>query len=197
MRLQGGAAAGVRAVFSGGLMSFVDNQVGGGFMELGGAGGAYKTFVIDHPLDDPARPRRVLVHACVEGPEAAVFYRGRAEIRDGIAWVDLPPYFDALTVPGSATVQVTVQVPDKPELPAKPEHEVIPRAAASAPREGRFRIMSDGPDGTQVVWVVHATRADVPALVVEPLRDEVTVRGDGPYTWIDPPGPAQDGRRRP
>ena len=35
-----------------------------------------KTFVIDHPDDE----NKYLVHVCLEGPEAGVYYRGKAEV---------------------------------------------------------------------------------------------------------------------
>jgi len=35
-----------------------------------------KTFIINHPLDDS----KYLVHACLEGPEAGIYYRGDGEI---------------------------------------------------------------------------------------------------------------------
>lgn len=207
MKAQNGATAGVRAYYrsSDNCLTFVDNQSGGTYMNLGGPTGAYKTFVIPHPLDDPNDPQRWLVHCTLESPEAGVEYRGVAEVAGGMAWVDLPDYYDALTVPGSGQVQVSVELPDEPvervieapDLPRDapavdtredpkplPEFAFIPRVAASAPRQGRFRIVSDGPDGTRVAWVVRATRADVATLEVEPLRSSAPVRGDGPYTWI-------------
>jgi hypothetical protein len=39
-----------------------------------------KTFVIDHPVD----PERYLVHACLEGPEAGIYYRGKSFVNDSV-----------------------------------------------------------------------------------------------------------------
>jgi hypothetical protein len=39
-----------------------------------------------------------------------------------------------------------------------------------------------------VFWLVKAIRSDVPPLLVEPRRDEVIVRGDGPYRYYTPRG---------
>jgi hypothetical protein len=39
-----------------------------------------KTFVIQHPL----QPHKYLVHACMEGAEAGVYYRGTADIKRGV-----------------------------------------------------------------------------------------------------------------
>jgi hypothetical protein len=179
-RLQGGNVAGVRAIFSGGLMRFADNQAGGGFMELGGPTGAYSTkaFTIAHPDD----PERWLVHGCLEGPEAGVYYRGVAQLDErGRATVELPSYFEAATRQDGRTVQVTALLPD--EEPEYDEDAAPGPVAASLPREGRFRIR--GPRLTRVSWLVHAERADVPELEAEPLRSAVQVTRWGPYTWIE------------
>ena len=47
-----------------------------------------KTFVIDHPVDSS----RYLVHACLEGPESGVYYRGKGTISLESATVTLPDY---------------------------------------------------------------------------------------------------------
>lgn len=171
-RLQGGAAAGVRGAFSGGVMRFVDNQGGGGFMELGGPFGAYKTFVIDHPL----KGDRYLVHCTTESPHAGVEYWGEAVLRDGVAQVQLPAYFEPLARLEGRQVQVTPVLDDRCEV-----HPV----AAGRIRLGRFSIASPGaPDGTAVSWLVKAIRADVPELEVEPLRSTSDLHRFGPYTYL-------------
>jgi hypothetical protein len=50
-----------------------------------------KTFVIDHPT----QADRLLVHACLEGPEASVYYRGEADLVDQNLEIELPAYVDA------------------------------------------------------------------------------------------------------
>jgi hypothetical protein len=48
-----------------------------------------KTFVIPHPTNDD----KYLVHACLEGPEAGVYYRGTGEITNGKSVdIRLPDY---------------------------------------------------------------------------------------------------------
>jgi hypothetical protein len=134
-------------------------------------GGDVKTFVIDHPTD----PDRWLVHGCVEGPTADVFYRGTAEIvAGGRAVVELPGYFEAATRPENRQVQLT---------PIG-----LPCLVAASPVEGgRFTIVADAADGTQVAWLVHAERADVDRFDAEPLRSDVQVGGMGPYRFINNP----------
>ena len=52
-----------------------------------------KTFIVDHPIDSD----KYLVHACLEGPEAGVYYRGEAKIVDNKSTiVFLPDYVASL-----------------------------------------------------------------------------------------------------
>ncbi|MET8334355.1 fibronectin type III domain-containing protein [Streptosporangium canum] len=127
-----------------------------------------KTFIIDHPLDDD----RYLVHATTESPHNGVEYWGEATLgEDGTAAVELPGYFEALT--GYEGRAVLLSCRDDPD-----------QVAATYPEGGRFTI--SGPAGRHVFWLVKAIRSDVPPLLVEPRRDEVTVRGDGPYRYYTP-----------
>ena len=134
------------------------------------AHGLGKTFVIPHPVD----PDRYLIHACLEGPEAAVFYRGEATLDiSGKGTVTLPDYFDALTVPGSATVQVT-QILDSEDSP-------LAAVGATRVKDGQFTVR--GFPQSAVSWRVEATRRDC-TIEVEPLRKDTKIRGSGPYTWV-------------
>jgi hypothetical protein len=131
-----------------------------------------KTFVIDHPTD----PQRYLVHGCLEGPEAGVYYRGKGVLSGEVCEVILPDYFPALVDEESATVQVT------PIMAA----EIAAPLAASEVVSGRFYVYFTDrrKNGTQPFhWRVEATRKDVPPLVVEPYKSEISVHGDGPYTY--------------
>jgi hypothetical protein len=68
---------------------------------------ASKTFVIDHPTILDAH----LVHACLEGPEAGVYYRGEGVIptsRDVGVTITLPSYSEALAT--AYTVHITGKV---------------------------------------------------------------------------------------
>ena len=71
-----------------------------------------KTFVIDHPID---AANKYLVHVCLEGPEAGVYYRGKGEIINGASVViHLPHYFCALcTGSDDTTIQTTHFPPRK------------------------------------------------------------------------------------
>ncbi|MEA2997126.1 MAG: hypothetical protein QOG74_2675, partial [Alphaproteobacteria bacterium] len=135
-----------------------------------------KTFIIDHPSD----PRRYLVHATLEGPEGAVFYRGSARLDHGRAEVALPSYFESLTHTDDRTVILTnIDGFDRLAVETQRDGKVA---------NGRFVVISDNPDSAQAFdWEVKAVRKDVPRLVEAPLKTEISVAGFGPYTFIDRP----------
>jgi hypothetical protein len=100
------------------------------------------------------------VHACVEGPEAAVFYRGEAQLRDGRVTVDLPDYFEALTRADDRTVLVT---------PIVEGDEAASALAATRVAHGRFtvRMITPGNPSQRFCWEVKGVRGDVPPLQTE------------------------------
>jgi hypothetical protein len=133
-----------------------------------------KTFVIDHPTD----PDRYLVHATLEGPENAVYYRGSAHLHHGVAEVSLPSYFEAATVSAGRTVLATPTF-DSADEP-------VSGLAVSHVKNGAFVVRGvDKSNPEQAFdWEVKAVRADSPALVTEPKRADVAVHGDGPYRYL-------------
>lgn len=144
----------------------------------------FKTFVIDHP--DPARRDRYLVHATLEGPEGAVFYRGTAELVDGEATVELPEYFERLTRRGDRTILLTNVGGFDPLA--------VRTVAGEDIRYGAFHVYSSNPHSSQRFhWEVKAVRQDAPPLEVEPSRDEVLVRRFGPYAFGTPARPREGG----
>jgi hypothetical protein len=68
---------------------------------LDGAGP--KNFVMAHPRDGS----KDIVYACIEGPEAAAYIRGRATLTSGRAQVQLPEHFALVVNPDTMTVQLT------------------------------------------------------------------------------------------
>jgi len=115
-----------------------------------------KKFEIEHPLKSGQK----LVHAAIEGPEAAVYYRGEARLVDGRAVVHLPDYFEALTREGQRTVLLTnVDGFDRLAIQSKSGLQV---------KDGTFTVVSDRPASSQrFSWEVKAIRADVGTLEVE------------------------------
>jgi hypothetical protein len=141
-----------------------------------------KTFVIRHPT----APARFLVHATIEGPEAAVYYRGTARLENGRAVVALPFYFEALTRAEGRTVRFTnVDGFDRLAVETQQGRKIL---------NGTFIIVAGNPVSKQAFnWEVSAMRADVPPLDVQPRRGATVVSGLGPYTFIQsqsrPKGP--------
>jgi hypothetical protein len=135
----------------------------------------FKTFVIDHPL---AR-NRYLVHAALEGPEGAVYYRGTAKLENGRALVALPYYFEGLTRKEGRTVQLTnIDGFDMLAVRTRNGFKVS---------DGGFVVESSNRDSRQSFdWEVKAVRADAAPLAVEPLRTDISVNGFGPYTYAVP-----------
>lgn len=142
-------------------------------MLVNAATNVFKNFIIPHPSD----PERYLVHATLEGPEGAVYYRGSARLNRGRAEIRLPPYFERLTRPGDRTVLLTAVDGFDPLSVISQRGEKI--------REGRFVVESSRRDSRQAFdWEVKAVRADAPPLRPEPLRRDIVVGGIGPYTFV-------------
>ena len=123
-----------------------------------------KTFIINHPKDND----KYLVHTCLEGPEVGVYYRGKSEItNDASVAINLPDY-----IPGWAydfTVTVTGIYDGKLKL----------YNASEVDDTGSFTVY--GENG-KFSWVAIGKRGDVNA---EPYKNEIVVKGDGPYRWIE------------
>jgi hypothetical protein len=117
--------------------------------------GWIKGFRIDHPVEPASQD---LAHATLEGPEAAVFYRGEAQLSASRATIHLPAYFEKLTRKEKRTVLVTPKCQE--------DDEPISVLAASAVKDGAFTVRSaDGKNASQAFyWEVKAVRADVAEL---------------------------------
>lgn len=136
-----------------GLTTFGTLDVNGDFYVLGGH---VKSFLIDHPVTPDTE---LLQHACLEGPEVGVFYRGRVTLHSGSADVSLPSYFEALTQSKDRTVALGV-VGNTP-CPV----------SASEVVDGGFTIF--GESDVDVWWSVFAVRSDLPDLQTEISKAEL------------------------
>lgn len=132
----------------------------------------FKTFVIQHPKEQG----RYLVHAAIEGPEGAVYYRGSARLLKGRAVVRLPDYFEALTRQEGRTVQLTnIDGFDRLAVASRQGRTIA---------DGAFTVIADRRRSDQRFdWEVKAVRADGATLQVEPDQKTVEVGGFGPYTY--------------
>lgn len=134
--------------------------------------GVLKTFAIDHPQ----HADRYLLHATLEGPEGAVYYRGSARLSEGRAEIRLPPYFEALTRAEGRTVLLTNVDGWDPIAVLSQEGRTI--------REGAFVVASSNPRSTQAFdWEVKAVRGDAPELEVEPEKRAARIERFGPYAY--------------
>jgi hypothetical protein len=130
-----------------------------------GTSGSSKTFVINHPTDI----NKYLVHACLEGPEAGIYYRGKASITNGAnVEIELPEY--AKHIGKNFTIQLT-------EIYSGPE-STENKLKTTEVVDGKFTVY--GSNGS-FYWLVHAERNEI---VVEPHKEDYELRGDGPYTYI-------------
>mgnify|MGYP003151361741 CR=1 FL=1 len=109
-----------------------------------------KLFDIQHPTKDGHR----LAHACIEGPEVAVYTRGR--VCNGKNVIDLPEYWDGLVDYETLTVQLTA-------LGAH-QNVIVKRIS---PIERRIYLQSQGGMPVDCFYHIMAQRKDVPNLVVE------------------------------
>lgn len=107
--------------------------------------GTEKLFSIQHP----DKPGFKLQHACVEGPEIAVYCRGKEAGGTKVSWPDY--WTDNFIDWDSVTVHLTAGGPGSIWLE---EYD-----------ESGFVI--GNPDNMRFTWVAYATRVDVPQLVVE------------------------------
>lgn len=133
-----------------------------------------KNFVIDHPSNPSDQ---WLIHACSEGPTADVFYRGEAQLSDGLAVIELPDYFEDLTELEGRTIMVTPI--------ANPSGNVANLAAYEI-SNGRFVVEQVGGyniPNQRFWWRVDAVRKNT-SFPVQPNKSDVTIGGDGPYRYI-------------
>ena len=114
-----------------------------------------KHFTIQHPIEE----EKWLVHSCLEGPEAGVYYRGK-DIAP--TTIKLPEY--ATKIADNFTVQITPI--GQPRLMASTEVN----------EDGVFDVMGDG----KFHWHATGRRLEIDP---EPNKDSIIVNRWGPYTW--------------
>jgi hypothetical protein len=123
-----------------------------------------KTFIIDHPSDE----NKYLVHACLEGPEAGVYYRGKATIQNGESIVIiLPDYVEQLAT--ELTVELTPIYSNDTIYGSIYETSEI--------ENNHFTVY--GKNGS-FYWTVYGKKNDI---LIEPDKTNVNVLGEGPYKW--------------
>ena len=134
-----------------------------------------KNFCIEHPCNK----EKYLVHACIEGVKADVFYRGTAVLnyKSKKCVVELPDWFSKLVDIESTTIQIT------------PVNKYIKLFLnIDNLKDNYFNIIRDGPlsyekDNIKIFWEVKASRKN--SFSVEPYKKDVKVNGFGPYTFFE------------
>ena len=110
----------------------------------------WKGFDIKHPNKDKHRLR----HVCVEGPEAAVYTRGR--VCNGKNVIDLPSYWSGLVDYETITVQLTSL--------GSHQNVIVKRIS---PMEGKVYLQAQGGMPVDAFYHIMAARIDGEELVVE------------------------------
>ena len=126
-----------------------------------------KTFVIQHPIDE----NKYLVHGCLEGPEAGVYYRGKGEIvNNHLTTIELPNYVDRLA--RNFTVHLT-------PIYNHNNGNIIPSYAYGELEDCKFNVY--GANG-KFSWIVYGLRSNINT---EPLKMDTKLHGHGPYQWCE------------
>jgi len=79
-------------------------------------GGSISADVKSFREPNPDEPGTDIVYACIEGPEAAAYVRGTADLVDGQATIRLPDHFRNVAAKAGMTVQLTPQSADSQGL---------------------------------------------------------------------------------
>lgn len=110
--------------------------------------GAVKYFNIPHPTKEDKR----LVHACLEGPENGVYFRGRLKENNEI---EFPEYWVGLVNPESVSIQLT-QIGSSQDL-----------IVEKIDWPNKIIIKSGNESKIDCYYTINGTRTDVPPLKVE------------------------------
>ena len=135
-----------------------------------------KLFDIKHPTKEGYR----LAHACVEGPEVAVYTRGR--VCNGKNVIDLPDYWDGLVDYEKITVQLTSI--------GSHQNVIVKRIS---PIERKVYLQAQGGMPVDAFYHIMAQRKDVPNLVVE-YEGKTPADYPGDNTGYSIAGYSYDGR---
>ena len=127
-----------------------DSHFIGDITQTSGTPPGCKAFDIGHPTKDGQRLR----HICLEGPESAVYCRGR--VGNGKNIIDLPEYWSGLVDFETVTIQLT---------PIGSHQDVIVKRIS--PIERRIYLQAQGGMPVDCFYHIMAERKDVEKLIVE------------------------------
>ena len=121
-------------------------QVGGSIV------GTSKNFIIDHPTKEGKK----LLHACIEGPEAAVYFRGKSTSNI----IEMPDYWIGLVDIDTMTVDIT---------PWGPNQDIYVESIAD---DGEITIAANTEEPLNYFYVVYGERKDIGKLDIEVVNAE-------------------------
>jgi hypothetical protein len=121
-------------------------QVGGSIV------GTSKSFIIDHPTKEGKK----LLHACIEGPEAAVYFRGKSTSNI----IEMPDYWIGLVDIDTMTVDIT---------PWGPNQDIYVESIAD---DGEITIGANTEEPLNYFYVVYGERKDIDKLEIEVVGPE-------------------------
>ena len=121
-------------------------QVGGSIV------GTSKNFIIDHPTKEGKK----LLHACIEGPEAAVYFRGKSTSNI----IEMPDYWIGLVDIDTMTVDITA---------IGPNQDIYVESIAD---NGEVTIASNTEETLNYFYVVYGERKDIGKLDIEVIDAE-------------------------
>ena len=127
-----------------------DSHFIGDITQTSGTPPGCKAFDIGHPTKEGQRLR----HICLEGPESAVYCRGR--VGNGKNIIDLPEYWSGLVDFETVTIQLT---------PIGSHQDVIVKRIS--PIERRIYLQAQGGMPVDCFYHIMAERKDVEKLIVE------------------------------
>jgi hypothetical protein len=121
-------------------------QVGGSIV------GTSKNFIIDHPTKEGKK----LLHGCIEGPEAAVYFRGKSTSNI----IEMPDYWIGLVDIDTMTVDIT---------PWGPNQDIYVESIAD---DGEITIAANTEEPLNYFYVVYGERKDIDKLEIEIVDPE-------------------------
>jgi hypothetical protein len=114
-RIDGVSVAKLAVQSSAGIL-FITNSSGSLVAGITGSNGAVFGTTKNFVVQDPQDADRLIRYTSIEGPEAAIYVRGQAQLSGGTACVTFPDHFSAMAVPASITVSLTPRSADSKGL---------------------------------------------------------------------------------
>jgi hypothetical protein len=137
-----GQATEVFRIARGNINAYSSNLTVGGTIT-----GTSKNFSIPHPTKEGKR----LIHSCIEGPEVAVYFRGRSQSNT----IEMPDYWGGLVDLDSMTVELTA---------IGPNQDLYVEDIAD---DGEVTVGSNTETALNYFYVVYGERKDIDKLEVE------------------------------